>query len=244
MTESKKMMVTNQTSDFSNLDFKAGEAILIDKPRGWTSFKVVNRIRKAINVRRVGHAGTLDPNATGLLILCTGKKTKELYKYQGLNKTYRGIITLGLTSPSMDTETETKTHPLPEKLGDQQVKIVRDNFIGEISQIPPMYSALKVGGTKLYKLARKGKTVKREPRKVTVYSFEILKIDLPNIHFEISCSKGTYIRVIANDFGEKLQCGGILSDLRRTKIGDYLVTDALEVDNFLRGFDKKDDKLE
>lgn len=232
-------MVTKQTSDFSELDFKTGEVLLIDKPHSWTSFKVVNRIRKAVNVRRVGHAGTLDPMATGLLILCTGKKTKEIYKYIDSNKTYSGIITLGLTSSSMDAETETKTHPLPEELDEEQVKIVRDQFIGEIAQIPPMYSALKVDGQKLYKLARKGKTVKREPRRVTIYSFDILKIDLPDIHFEISCSKGTYIRVIANDFGEKLGCGGILSRLRRTKIGDYSVNDALEVDEFLKGIDDK-----
>ena len=230
-------MVTKQTSDYSKLDFKTGEVLLIDKPHSWTSFKVVNRIRKAVNVRRVGHAGTLDPNATGLLILCTGKKTKEIYKYQDSNKTYSGIITLGLTSPSMDTETETKTHPLPEKLDEEQINNARDQFIGEIAQIPPMYSALKVDGQKLYKLARKGKTVKREPRRVTIYSFDILKIDLPDIHFEISCSKGTYIRVIANDFGEKLGCGGILSKLRRTKIGEYSVNDALEVDEFLKGME-------
>ena len=227
-------MVTKQTSDFSNLDFKAGEVLLIDKPQNCTSFNVVNKIRKATSARRVGHAGTLDPKATGLLILCTGKKTKEIYKYQDLNKTYNGIITLGLTSPSMDAETETKKHLLPEKLDEEQINNVRDQFLGEISQIPPMYSALKVDGQKLYKLARKGKTVKREPRNVTIYSFKILKIDLPDIHFEISCSKGTYIRVIANDFGEKLGCGAILTNLRRTKIGEYSVNDALEINEFLR----------
>lgn len=232
-------MVTKQTSDFSKLDFKAGEVLLIDKPHSWTSFKVVNRIRRAVNVRRVGHAGTLDPMATGLLILCTGKKTKEIYKYQDSNKTYSGIITLGLTSPSMDAETETKAHLIPEKLDEEQIKIIRDQFLGEISQIPPMYSALKVDGQKLYKLARKGKTVKREPRRVTIYSFDISKIDLPDIHFEISCSKGTYIRVIANDFGEKIGCGGILSNLRRTKIGEYSVNDALEVDEFLKRMEKE-----
>ncbi|MEE9448766.1 MAG: tRNA pseudouridine(55) synthase TruB [Ignavibacteriaceae bacterium] len=233
-----KKMVTKQTSNFSKLDFKAGEVLLIDKPHSWTSFKVVNRIRRAISARRVGHAGTLDPTATGLLILCTGKKTKEIYKYQDLNKTYSGIITLGLTSPSMDAETETKAHPIPEKLDEEQINIVSDQFLGEVSQIPPMYSALKVDGQKLYKLARKGKTVKREPRRITIYSFDILKIDLPDVYFEISCSKGTYIRVIANDFGEKLGCGGILSNLRRTKIGEYSVNDALKVDEFLKGIEE------
>lgn len=228
-------MVTKKTNDFSKLDFKAGEVLLIDKPHSWTSFKVVNRIRRATNARRVGHAGTLDPMATGLLILCTGKKTKEIYKYQDLSKTYSGIIKLGLTSPSMDAETETKSQPLPEKLDEERIKIARDQFIGDIAQIPPMYSALKVDGQKLYKLARKGKTVKREPRRVTIYSFDILKIALPDIHFKISCSKGTYVRVIANDFGEKLGCGGILIGLRRTKIGEYSVNDALEVDEFLNG---------
>jgi tRNA pseudouridine55 synthase len=139
----------------------------------------------------------------------------------------------------MDAETETKAHLIPEKLDEEQIKIIRDQFLGEISQIPPMYSALKVDGQKLYKLARKGKTVKREPRRVTIYSFDISKIDLPDIHFEISCSKGTYIRVIANDFGEKIGCGGILSNLRRTKIGEYSVNDALEVDEFLKRMEKE-----
>ncbi len=233
MTKYIKKMVTKQTSDFSKLDFKSGEVLLIDKPKGWSSFKVVYKIRKAVNVRRVGHAGTLDPFATGLLILCTGKKTKEIFKYQDLKKTYRGTITLGLSSPSMDTETETTSHPLPEDIDDLQINKVRDKFIGEISQVPPMYSALKVDGKKLYKLARKGKSVEREPRRVTIYNFEILKTELPDIHFEISCSKGTYIRVIANDFGESLGCGGILSNLRRVKIGEYSVNAALKVDEFL-----------
>ena len=225
-------MITKATTDFSNCDFQSGEVILIDKPTGWSSFKVVYKIRKAVNVKKVGHAGTLDPSATGLLILCTGKKTKEISNYQGLNKTYTGIITLGKSTPSMDLETEVSEEKPFEHLTEEDISNTRHQFVGKILQTPPMYSALKVNGKSLYKLARKGKTVEREPREITVYNFEIKKIELPNIYFEISCSKGTYIRVIANDFGNKLGSGGVLSLLRRTKIGEYNVNDALKVEEF------------
>jgi len=227
-------MVTKQTFDFSSLDFLAGETILIDKPPQWTSFKVVYRIKKAINLRRVGHTGTLDPLATGLLIILTGKNTKKMLEFQDLDKTYEGIITLGKTSASMDTETEMSESDLPEDISEEKILSVRDQFMGDIVQVPPMYSALKVKGQKLYYLARKGKVVKREPRKVHISRFEIKKIDLPDIHFEIRCSKGTYIRVIANDFGEKLNSGGVLSSLRRNEIGDYNVDDALRVKEFIQ----------
>lgn len=227
-------MISNETTDFTNHDFQAGESILIDKPLGWSSFKVIHEIRKLINTRKVGHAGTLDPNATGLLILCTGKKTKEISKYQDLKKTYTGIITLGKSSPSMDTETETSEEKPFSHLTESQIQSAKEKFIGEISQLPPMFSAVKHKGKSLYQIARKGKTVKREPRKVTVYSFNINKIILPEIHFEIVCSKGTYIRAIANDLGNKLDCGGLLSSLRRTKIGEYSVNKALTVEEFKR----------
>lgn len=235
-------MITKETIDFSNVDFNFGEAILIDKPSGWTSFKVVHIIRKITGVKKVGHAGTLDPLATGLLILCTGKKTKEITKFQDAEKTYTGIITLGKKTPSMDLETEVIEEKPVTGIKKSDIEKARDSFIGEILQIPPMYSALKVGGKTLYNLARKGKTVKREARKVRVSKFLIKKIRLPDIHFEICCSKGTYIRVIANDLGEMLGVGAVLSSLERSRIGEFSVKNAMKVEDFeqkLRKFKEK-----
>jgi len=227
-------MVTKQTNDFASLDFLAGETLLIDKPPQWSSFKVVHAIRKAINVKRVGHTGTLDPLATGLLIILTGRNTKQMMKFEGLSKTYTGTFLLGRSSPSMDTETEMTSRDLPENLNDDLIFETRNSFLGEIEQIPPMYSALKVNGKKLYDLARKGKEVERKPRKVHIYHFKITGINIPEVHFDIRCSKGTYIRVIANDFGDMLGCGAVLKKLRRTEIGDYDVTDALSVEEFVQ----------
>ena len=226
-------MITKSTNDFKSLDFTAGEVILIDKPPYWSSYKVVHKVKKAARLKKVGHAGTLDPMATGLLILCTGKKTKEIYKYQALRKTYTGIITLGKSSPSMDMETEISEHEIPADLDEKIIFSVRDQFLGEIEQTPPMFSALKVNGQRLYQLARKDKTIERKPRQVTIEEFKITKVEIPRIHFEITCSKGTYIRVIANDFGDKLGCGGILSSLRRTKIGDFNVNEAIKIEEFI-----------
>lgn len=230
------MMITKQTKDLQHLDFLSGQVILIDKPVNWTSFDVVARVRRLIKVKKVGHAGTLDPLATGLLIICTGKKTKEISEYQAQNKKYTGIITLGKTSPSMDLGTEVTETVLPGDLSEEKILIARNKFLGNIEQVPPMFSALKHNGKRLYKLARAGKVVKREPRQVEIYSFEIIKINLPDIHFEISCSKGTYIRVIANDLGKELGCGGILSSLRRTEIGSFNVEDAVDLNVFTSGF--------
>ena len=227
-------MVTKQTDDFASLDFLAGETLLIDKPPQWTSFKVVHTIRKAINVKRVGHSGTLDPLATGLLIILTGRNTKQMMSFEGLSKTYTGTFLLGKSSPSMDTETEMTNRDLPGNLNDNLIFKTRDTFLGSIEQTPPMYSALKVNGKKLYDLARKGKEVERKPRKVQIYRFEITRIDIPEVHFNIMCSKGTYIRVIAYDFGEKLGCGAVLSKLRRTEIGEHSVNDALSVEEFVQ----------
>jgi tRNA pseudouridine55 synthase len=227
-------MITRKTSDFSSADFKSGEVILIDKPFGWTSFKVVHIIRKITGAKKVGHAGTLDPLATGLLIVCTGKKTKEIIKYQEGEKTYTGIISLGKKTSSMDLETEVIEVKPFSGITNSDIERVKDSFLGEILQIPPMYSALKVKGKTLYNLARKGKIIKREPRKVQVSKFLIKNIKLPDIEFEITCSKGTYIRVIANDLGEKLGTVAVLSSLRRTNIGDYSVKNALKVEEFER----------
>ena len=226
------MMITKQTKDLQNLDYLSGQVILIDKPANWTSFDVVAKVRRLIKVKKVGHAGTLDPLATGLLIVCTGKKTKEISNYQDQRKKYSGIITLGKSSPSMDLATDITEKSLPENLTEEKIFAVRNKFLGNIEQIPPMFSAIKHKGKALYKLARKGKEVEREPRQVEIYSFDITKIDLPEIHFEIACSKGTYIRVIANDFGNELGSGGVLSLLRRTEIGDYNVDDAYEINEF------------
>jgi tRNA pseudouridine55 synthase len=229
-------IITNLTLDLSDADFSEGEIILVDKPSGPTSFQVVSKIRKITGVKKVGHSGTLDPKASGLMIVCTGKKTKEMDRFINLNKTYSGIIRLGLSSPSMDTETECSEIPLPEDITEEKILEVRNSFLGEIEQTPPMYSAVKVGGKKLCNLARKGKTIKREPRKIIIEKFEINKVDLPNIHFTITCSKGTFIRVIADDFGKKLNSGGILWELRREGIGEYQVDEALTISSFSKQF--------
>jgi tRNA pseudouridine55 synthase len=225
-------MITKQTKDPRGLDYSDGQVILIDKPVNWTSFNVVSRVRRLTRVKKVGHAGTLDPLATGLLIVCTGKKTKEISKYQAQRKKYTGIITLGKSSRSMDLATEITESVLPNNLSEEKILSARNKFLGNIEQVPPMFSALKHKGKALYKLARAGKEVARAPRQVEIFSFDITKIELPDIHFEIACSKGTYIRVIADDFGKELGCGGILSLLRRTEIGDYKVEDAFNLDEF------------
>jgi len=224
-------MIVKKTTDY-NSDFLTGEVILIDKPKGWTSFDVVRKIRNTVKVKKVGHAGTLDPMATGLLIVCTGKKTKTISSFQDLPKTYDGIITLGKITPSMDTETEVLQEKPFGDINEDEIFKVKEKFTGRIKQIPPMYSALKVNGKSLYKFARKGKVIEREPREIEVYEFLITGIKLPDIRFRIKCSRGTYIRSIANDMGNELGCGGILSELRRTAIGGYSVEDALNPDEF------------
>lgn len=222
-------MITKKTHDIAKTDFQAGASILLNKPLGWTSFKVVHEVRKAIQVKKVGHAGTLDPLATGLLILCSGKKTKEISGFQDLPKTYISTFTIGKRTKSMDAETEPFIERPYDHITNDMIHETANSFLGEIEQIPPMFSAVNVNGKKLYKYARKGKTVEREPRKVTIHSIKVLSITLPQIVFEISCSKGTYIRVIADDFGEKIGCGAYISSLQRTKIGQYPIEDALEV---------------
>lgn len=215
-------------------DYQNGQVLLIDKPLNWTSFQVVNKIRWHIrqkhNIKKikVGHAGTLDPLATGLLIICTGKFTKKIHEYQGQIKEYTGTITLGGSTPSFDLETEIeKTYPI-NHLTEELIYKTTSQFIGEISQKPPIFSALKKDGKRLYEIARAGETVEIKSRQVTVNEFEISKIDLPKVNFRIVCSKGTYIRSIANDFGLAMDSGSHLSKLRRTKIGNFLVANALE----------------
>jgi tRNA pseudouridine55 synthase len=200
------------------------------KKKSKTSFNVIGGVRKKLNIKKVGHAGTLDPMATGLLIVCCGKKTKEIFKYQDMPKVYEGTITLGAATPSMDAETEPTEIYSIDNITVDQIDEARKLFLGEIDQIPPMYSAIKYKGKSLYKYARKGIEIDRKPRKVEIYSFIINNINLPEINFRIECSKGTYIRSIANDLGQKLGCGGFLSELRRTQIGSYTVENALTID--------------
>ncbi len=229
-------MISKKTNNFSELDFQKGEVILMDKQVGESSFRAVHIVRKAIGVKKVGHAGTLDPNATGLLIICTGKKTKEITSFQDLGKVYEGVIKLGVKTPSMDPETEPSEIKEYGHITESDIEETRKEFLGEINQIPPMFSAIKHKGKALYKYARKGVDIERPARKVKIYDFKITKIDLPDVHFEIHCSKGTYIRVIANDFGDKLGCGGMLNVLRRSKIGDYSAEDAFTTNEFYEKF--------
>lgn len=215
-------------------EFKEGQVLLIDKPLNWTSFQIVNKIRWSIRKKfdlkkiKVGHAGTLDPLATGLLILCTGKFTKKIETYQGQIKEYTGTITLGGTTPSYDLESEIDQHFEYKHISETQIKEATLQFLGEIDQKPPIFSALKKDGKRLYEIARKGETVEIPFRKVSIDTFEITNIELPNVDFRVVCSKGTYIRSLAYDFGKALGSGAHLSALRRTKIGNFDVNDAVD----------------
>ena len=214
-------------------DFLAGQILLIDKPLGWSSFQAVNKLKWVIRSKfklkkfKIGHAGTLDPLATGLLIICCGKFTKKIPELQGQAKEYTGTITLGATTPSYDLETEVdQTYPT-EHITEALLKETLTQFIGDIEQRPPVFSALKKDGKRLYEYAREGKEVEIKTRSVNVSAFEITEMKLPNVNFRIVCSKGTYIRSLAHDLGQALQSGGHLSELRRTKIGDYNVNKAI-----------------
>lgn len=215
-------------------DYKNGQVLLIDKPLNWTSFQVVNKLRwhilKKFNLKKikVGHAGTLDPLASGLLIICTGNFTKKIDEYQGQIKEYTGEITLGATTPSYDMESEINETFSTVHITEDLIKETTKQFLGEIDQKPPMFSALKKDGMRLYDLAREGKTVEINSRKITISEFEITKIALPKIEFRVVCSKGTYIRSLAFDFGKALNSGAYLSKLRRTKIGEFSIENAKE----------------
>jgi tRNA pseudouridine55 synthase len=214
------------------IDYSEGTVILIDKPYRWTSFDVIKKIRNVLKVKKIGHAGTLDPLATGLLIVCTGKMTKKINEYQVQEKEYVGELILGKTTPSYDLETaveeehsiENVTHPMLAHLATQ--------FTGTIIQKPPIYSAIKIDGQKLYNLARRGETIDIKHRKVTIHSFEILRVELPLVEFKVVCSKGTYIRSLVHDFGKAAGTGAVLSTLRRTRIGKYSVIDAMSPQAF------------
>ncbi|HLX67753.1 MAG TPA: tRNA pseudouridine(55) synthase TruB [Puia sp.] len=211
--------------------FEQGQALLIDKPLDWTSFDAVRKLRGLVRTKKVGHAGTLDPLATGLLIVCTGKFTKRVNEYMSQEKEYTGTVTLGAATPTYDLESE------PVFIGDhggvtssRVNEVIAARFLGEILQVPPVHSAIKVGGKRVYELARKGKAVKLEPRPVVISAFEITEFRLPEVAFRVVCSTGTYIRSLANDLGAALGCGGYLSELRRTRIGSFRVEDAMTMD--------------
>ena len=220
-------------------DFKSGQILLIDKPLHWTSFQAVNKlrweIRRAFNIKKikVGHAGTLDRLATGLLIICTGKMTKQINTFQGQDKAYTGTIIIGATTPSYDLETEIdKTYPT-DHITETLIHNTAKTFIGDIVQYPPIFSAVKKDGKRLYEYARAGESVEIKPREIRISEFEITKINGQELDFRVVCSKGTYIRSLAHDFGRALNSGAHLSVLRRTKIGDFDVKDAISPTEFI-----------
>ena len=223
-----------------NFDFQNGEIILIDKELNWTSFDVVSKLRNSIKKKldlkkiKVGHAGTLDPLATGLLIICTGKMTKRIDEFTSLDKTYTGKITIGSSTPSYDLETKPNVYYPTNHINDELILNTANNFIGKTLQKPPIFSAIKKNGVRLYKLARKGIDVKIEKKEIIIHDFKITSINFNEIEFLVKCSKGTYIRSLANDFGKELGSGAHLSELRRISIGEYSVDQSYKLMSFIR----------
>ena len=220
-------------------DFLEGQILLIDKPLTWSSFQAVNKLKYVLKRKydlpkkfKIGHAGTLDPLATGLLIICTGKFTKKITEIQAQTKEYTGTIVLGATTPSYDLETEVDATFPTEHINEALILETTKQFLGEIDQKPPVFSAIKKDGKRLYEHARAGEEVEIASRKTTIFEFEITRIALPEVDFRVQCSKGTYIRSLAFDFGKALQSGGYLSVLRRTKIGDYSVENGITPESF------------
>jgi len=220
------------SEDIKRSELNAGKIVAIDKPVDWTSFDVVNKLRGMTKVKKVGHAGTLDPFATGLLLVCFASATKQVNQLMELEKEYQGTFELGSETDSHDiTGKVVSQHPVPD-LSRTQIESAAKKYSGEILQVPPMFSALKRDGKKLYELARQGKEVELAARSVKVYAFDILEVSLPEIRFRIACSRGTYIRAIARDLGRDLGCGAFLKTLRRTRVGAYTVADALSIQQF------------
>lgn len=219
-------------------DFSGGEVLLIDKPSGWTSFDVVNKIRYMIRFEvgikkiKVGHAGTLDPLATGLLLVCVGNATKRIHEFTGLDKEYTGTFFIGATTPSFDLETETDQYFDTDHITKEMICKATEAFTGPIQQVPPAYSAIKIDGTRSYRHARKNRDVNIPARDVIIHEFEILSAGIPETSFRVLCSKGTYIRSLANDFGKYLSSGAYLQSLRRTSIGPYHISQAMTLDTF------------
>lgn len=216
--------------------FEEGRVLLIDKPLGWTSFDVVRKIRNLSKIKKVGHAGTLDPLATGLLIVCTGKFTKKINEFMAQEKEYTGTITLGAVTPTYDLESNPENFKPFDLITKDQIAAATKKFTGEISQTPPIHSAIKQNGKPVYLMARKGIDVVLEPRKIIIKKFEITSIEMPAVSFKVVCTTGTYIRSLANDYGAELGCGAYLSKLRRTRIGNFKVEDAIGIDEFTKLF--------
>jgi len=207
-----------------------GKVLLINKPLHWTSFDVVRKLRSLLQIKKIGHAGTLDPLATGLLIVCTGKFTKKINEYMAQEKEYTGSITLGAVTPTYDLESEPQQQKDHSFLTEEMIRSATEKFIGEIDQYPPMFSAIKKDGVALYELARRGEEVELKARKIFIRSFEITSFELPVVHFKVVCSTGTYIRSLANDFGAALGCGAYLSSLCRTRIGEFKVDEGTTIE--------------
>ncbi|MCC5921096.1 MAG: tRNA pseudouridine(55) synthase TruB [Cyclobacteriaceae bacterium] len=217
------------------VEWKEDRAIfLIDKPISWTSFDVVRKLKHKLPYKKLGHAGTLDPLASGLLILCAGKRTKDIEQFQAQPKEYKGSIFLGATTPSYDLETEPENFQDISNLKEEAIRSAVETFRGQITQYPPVHSAVKIDGKRAYEAARQGKEVKMKSREVMIHEYEITNIELPLVHFRIKCSKGTYIRSLAHDLGQKLGVGGYLKRLIRTKIGDYRVEDAISPEQMVK----------
>lgn len=208
--------------------FLEGKVLLLDKPIGWTSFNMVQKVRYLTRVTKVGHAGTLDPLAKGLLIICTGKYTKQINTYMGMTKEYTGTMVIGATTPTYDLESEPENFKNIDHISAEQIQLATRQFVGPILQMPPQHSAIKKDGKRLYESARQGIEVKVDPRPITIESFEITKIELPTIDFKVVCSTGTYIRSLVKDFGDALGVGAYMSALRRTRIGDFKIEDAMQ----------------
>lgn len=217
-----------------NNEFAEGKVLLIDKPFRWTSFDAVRKIRNLVKIKKVGHAGTLDPLATGLLIICTGKFTKKINEYMAQEKEYTGTITLGATTPTFDLESKPEHFKSVDHISAELLEHTAKAFTGQLQQVPPIHSAIKKEGKRVYELARRGVDVKLEARPVTIYEFEIVKAELPVVEFRVVCSTGTYIRSLASDFGTTLGCGGYLSSLCRTRIGNFDLKDAMSIEQFER----------
>ncbi|HMJ46462.1 MAG TPA: tRNA pseudouridine(55) synthase TruB [Ferruginibacter sp.] len=227
--ERKERVVIDPAIQQQYLD---GKVLLINKPLHWTSFDVVRKLRNLLQIKKIGHAGTLDPLATGLLIVCTGKFTKKINEYMAQEKEYTGSITLGAVTPTYDLESEPEQQKDFSFITNEMLEETTKKFIGDIQQLPPIYSAIKKDGVALYELARRGEEVELKPRSINIKSFELTELSLPVVHFKVICSTGTYIRSLANDYGATLGCGGYLSSLCRTRIGEFKVEEAFSMENF------------
>lgn len=236
-------MIESPETRIPEFDFEAGEVLNVDKPLGMTSFGVVERIRRWTGCRKVGHAGTLDPLATGVLLVCTGRATKRVSEFMDLEKEYEGVVELGKATDTDDAEGKViEEHPVPD-FSKEEIVSTLNSFRGTIDQIPPMYSALKKNGQRLYKLARRGDDVSRQPRSVTIYEITLLEWRRPELHIRVRCSRGTYIRALARDIGKTLGTGGYLKTLRRTRIGQFQAADSYALEAFRRRLCKQHESV-